>query len=296
MALTMAEAAKLTQDMLVAGVVETVVKESAILKYLPWMTVTGSALTYNQETALAGAAFYTVGDTWAEQAPTFAQRTATLKIMGGDADVDNFLARTYASPNDLEATVIAAKAKSTAYSFADAFFNGDATANPKQFDGLAKLITDASQSLSLGANGGALTLDKMDELLDAVAPGRPDVIFMSKRSRRELSSLRRSSGAVLETGVDQFGQHVTYYDGIPVETDDNISDAQTVGTSTNTSTIYAVKLGFQSGLMGIDNGGVQVERLGSLETKDATRTRIKWYVSLVLFRQAAAAKLTGVLP
>ena len=169
-------------------------------------------------------------------------------------------------------------------------------ANPKQFDGLGRLITDASQSLSLGANGGQLTLDKMDELLDAVKPGRPSVIFMSKRSRRKLSSLRRASGAVLETGVDQFGQHVTYYDGIPVETDDNISDAQTVGTSTNTSTIYAVKLGFQSGLMGIDNGGVQVERLGSLETKDATRTRIKWYVSLVLFRQAAAAKLTGVLP
>lgn len=296
MALTMAEAAKLTQDMLVAGVVETVIKESAILKYLPWMTITGSALTYNQEAALAGAAFYTVGDTWAEQTPTFNQRTAALKIMGGDADVDNFLGRTYANPNDLEATIVAAKAKATAYSFADAFFNGDSAANPKQFDGLTRLITDPSQSLSLGANGGSLTLDRMDELLDAVVGGRPDVIFMSKRSRRKLSSLRRASGAVLETGVDQFGQHVTYYDGIPVETDDNISDAQTAGTSTNTSTIYAVKFGFQDGLLGIDNGGLQVERIGSLETKDATRTRIKWYVSLVLFRQAAAAKLAGVLP
>ncbi len=296
MALTMAEAGKLTQDMLVAGVVETVVKESVILKYLPWMTITGSALTYNQEAALASAEFYTVGDTWTEGTPTFNQRTATLKIMGGDADVDNFLSRTYADPNNLEATIVAAKAKATAYSFADAFFNGDSVANPKQFDGLARLITDASQSLSLGANGGQLTLDKMDELLDAVKPGRPSVIFMSKRSRRKLSSLRRASGAVLETGVDQFGQHVTYYDGIPVEVDDNISDAETVGTSTNASTIYAAKFGFQDGLLGIDNGRLQVERLGSLETKDATRTRIKWYVSLVLFRQAAAAKLSGVLP
>jgi HK97 family phage major capsid protein len=292
----MAEAAKLTQDMLVAGVVETVVKESAVLKYLPWMTVTGSALTYNQESALGSAAFYNVGDTWTEDTPTFAQRTATLKIMGGDADVDNFLGRTYANPNDLEATVVASKAKATAYAFSDAFFNGNASANPKQFDGLDRLITDASQSLALGPNGGQLTLDKMDELLDAVKPGRPDAIFMSKRTRRKLSGLRRASGAVLETGVDQFGQHVTYYDGIPVETDDYISDAQTAGTSANTSTVYAVKFGFQNGLLGIDNGGLQVERLGSLETKDATRTRIKWYVSLVLFRQIAAAKLSGVLP
>ncbi len=282
--------------MLVAGVVETIVKESAVLKYLPWMTVTGAALTYNQESTLGTSSFYNVGDTWAEDAPTFAQRTATLKIMGGDADVDNFLQRTYANPNDLEATVIAAKAKSTAYSFNDAFFNGNSSTNPKQFDGLDRLITDASQVLTLGTNGGNLTLDKLDELLDAVKPGRPDVLFMSKRSRRKLSSLRRASGAVLETGVDQFGQHVTYYDGIPVETDDNISDAQTAGTSTNTSTIYAVKFGFQNGVLGIDNGGLQVERLGSLETKDATRNRIKWYVSIVLFRQQAAAKLSGILP
>ncbi len=107
MALTMAEAAKLTQDMLVAGVVETIIKESAVLKYLPWMTVTGSALTYNQEAALGTAAFYAVGDAWAEDAPTFTQRTATLKIMGGDADVDNFLQATYADPNDVEAEVYA---------------------------------------------------------------------------------------------------------------------------------------------------------------------------------------------
>lgn len=295
MALTMAEAAKLTNDMLVAGVVETIVKESPVLKYLPWMTVTGSALTYNQENALPSASFYDVGDTWTEDAPTFTQRTAALKIMGGDADVDNFLARTYANPNDLEATVVASKAKAASYSFADAFYNGDSAVNAKQFDGLDKLI-GAGQTQSLGANGGALTLAAMDELLDAVKPGRPDVILMSKRSRRKLNELRRASGAVLESGVDQFGQHVLYYDGIPVEVDDNISDARTVGTSTDTSTIYAVKFGYQSGLMGIDNGGVQVERLGSLETKDATRVRIKWYVSLVLFRQIAAAKLAGVKP
>ena len=41
-------------------------------------------------------------------------------------------------------------------------------------------------------------------------------------------------------------------------------------------------------------GGMQVERLGSLETKDATRTRIKWYISLALLSTLKLAKLTGV--
>jgi hypothetical protein len=39
---------------------------------------------------------------------------------------------------------------------------------------------------------------------------------------------------------------------------------------------------------------IQVERLGSLETKDASRTRVKWYVSLANFSIVKAAMLTGV--
>ena len=40
--------------------------------------------------------------------------------------------------------------------------------------------------------------------------------------------------------------------------------------------------------------GLQVERVGSLETKDATRTRVKWYVAVALFSTVKLAKLTGV--
>jgi hypothetical protein len=37
-----------------------------------------------------------------------------------------------------------------------------------------------------------------------------------------------------------------------------------------------------------------VEKVGSLETKDATRTRVKWYVALALFNTLKLARLTGV--
>ena len=37
-----------------------------------------------------------------------------------------------------------------------------------------------------------------------------------------------------------------------------------------------------------------VERVGELETKDATRTRIKWYCGLGLFNEFSAAKLEGI--
>jgi hypothetical protein len=91
MAMTKAEAAKLTQDLLLRGVIETVIKESQLLQLLPFMEVTGTAVTYNREATLPAASFYDVGDTWTEATPTFTTVTAGLKIMGGDADVDNFL-------------------------------------------------------------------------------------------------------------------------------------------------------------------------------------------------------------
>ena len=48
MALTLEEAAKLSNDMLMQGVVETIVKESPILQRMPFIEIVGNGLTYNQ--------------------------------------------------------------------------------------------------------------------------------------------------------------------------------------------------------------------------------------------------------
>ena len=62
MALTLAEASKLSNDTLLAGVMETIVQESPVLQLLPFVEVVGNGLTYNQENAAATAGFYDVGD------------------------------------------------------------------------------------------------------------------------------------------------------------------------------------------------------------------------------------------
>ena len=293
MALTQNEAAKLSNDLLLRGVIETVSNESSVLRYLPFLQVVGNSIAYNRENDMPAAAFYQPGDTWVEATPTFSRHTAKPTILGGDADVDNFLQNTYADANDIEAEVIANRAKSVAHGFSDSFFNGDATVNPKSFDGLHKL-TSGGQTITAGSNGGALTLAKLDELVDMVKPGKPDLLFMSKRTRRKLKDLRRSSGSVVETGVNQFGQQVDFYDGIPLVVDDFIRDDRTLGTGTNLSTIYAVRIGQSTGVMGLEHGGISIERVGELETKDATRTRIKWYCGMALFSSLGAAKLEGI--
>ncbi len=46
--------------------------------------------------------------------------------------------------------------------------------------------------------------------------------------------------------------------------------------------------------MGIENGNIAVEEIGELETRDATRHRIKWYAGLAVFSELAVARLGGI--
>ncbi len=294
MALTLTESAKLSNDVLLSGVVETIVNESPVLQHLPFIEIVGNSLTYNRENAAPTVAFYDVGDAWAESTPTFTQVTATLKILGGDADVDNYVAATRSNIQDLEAAVVELKAKAVQQKFDDTFINGDMETDSKAFDGIDKL-TPEDRTVSMGANGATLTLDKLDELIDKVKTGKPDMLIMSRRTRRKMNSLVRDSGSgFLQTDRNMLGRMVQYYDGVPIGISDWVSDEQRAGTSRDSSTVYAVQFGEEgvSGLTG--SSGLQVERVGSLETKDATRTRVKWYVAVALFSTVKLAKLTGV--
>lgn len=295
MAITLVEASKLSNDVLRSGVIETMALESPILQRLPFIEITGNGLTYNRENASPTAAFYDVGDTWTEDTPTFTQVTATLKVMGGDADVDNFLKTTRSNIQDLEAAVVQLKANAVQRLFDDTFVNGDSAVNAKSFDGIDKL-TVAGQIATMGANGATLSLDKLDELIDKMRGGKPDLLLMSRRTRRSLNVLARTVGSFLEADRDEFGQMLQFYDGVPIGINDFISDAKTVGTSTDCSTIYAMQFG-DGRVAGLTSaGGLEVEHVGSLETKNASRVRVKWYASLAMFNTLKLAKLTGVRP
>jgi len=58
--------------------------------------------------------------------------------------------------------------------------------------------------------------------------------------------------------------------------------------------IFAVKFG-EDAFCGLRNGDIQTEDIGKLESKDAKRTRIKFYCGLALFNTLKAAALINVL-
>jgi len=293
MALTLAESAKLSQDMLQRGVIETIIEDSPVFGRLPFITVEGNSFKYNQENTLGGASFYAVNAVWTEATATFTQKTANLAILGGDADVDNFIQRTRSNIQDQRAIQTQLKAKSVARKFEDTFIVGDVAVDTNSFDGL-RVLAPAAQEITMGANGAALTLAKLDELIDLVKGGKPDILLLSRRTRRKLKALLVASAHYVESGADQFGRQVMFYDGIPVEVSDFQPDTETEGTETAASSLYAIHFSESDGLTGLQNGDIETVDVGQLETKDATRVRIRWYCSLALLRDSALGRLRGI--
>ena len=78
------------------------------------------------------------------------------------------------------------------------------------------------------------------------------------------------------TNRTDFGRRALFYDGIPIVVDDNQPDNEVEGSSGAVcSSIYPIRFGQAEGVMGLEHGGIDIEEIGELETKDATRHRIK---------------------
>ena len=313
MALTLAQAAVLSTDDLQRGVIETFIMpaQSVVLDRIPFEEINGNAFAWNEELALPGVEFRAVNAAYTESTGTFQQQSVSLVILGGDADVDRFIAQTRGNLMDQRAAQTALKTKALTYKFQDTFINGDTAVDANSFNGLKKLIP-AGQTLAAATNGLAVLgasesdqhafLDKLDQLISMV-PGA-EVLYMNASIMARLkSSARRLT--IYDQTRDTFGNLIATYNGIELRDIGNKADGtaiipqtETQGTSSVASSIYAVRFGSSledGGVTGLTNGGVQVYDLGELDTKPVYRTRIEFYTGMALFSSLGAARLTGVL-
>jgi hypothetical protein len=288
MALTLAESAKLSNDMVQRGVIETILEQSPILKMQPFETIEGNSFKYNQENTLGGAQFYAVNAVWTEATAIFTQKSASLAIVGGDADVDNFIQRVRSNIQDQRAVQTALKAKSVVRAFEDTFIYGAVSGDANSFDGLRTLVVSGQR-----VTGGALTLAMVDQLIDKILGGKPHMLITTKKQRRALKALLQASAHYVERGETSFGRQVMMYDGIPVEVSDFMVDTETATAKTGgaLSSMWAVQFSPSDGVVGRQNGTLEAIDLGQLESKDAQRVRIRWYVSIAVLRDSAIANL-----
>ena len=131
------------------------------------------------------------------------------------------------------------------------------------------------------SGGDALTLAKLDEMLDAIQ-GSADVIFCNKTMRRKISTLARAANQATEPVNDAFGRQLQAYAGTPIAVIEEDKDGNLIlpfdednpggGTAASTS-IYAVRMGLVEYVSGLQAGNMDVidQGLQSTQYDDVTR-------------------------
>ena len=318
---TLPESAKLAQDVLVAGVIESIVTVNRMFEVLPFDGIDGNALKYTREAALGPVATVGVGDTdgtigaaasagsnqaeraAAKDAATFIEVTASLTTIMGDAEVNGLIQATRSSDGNNQTEVqIASKAKSAGRKYQDMLINGDGT--NETFPGLLALTPVGQTVAAVGGNGDALTFEVMDATMDLVIDkdGQVDYLAMNQRTIRSWKSLLRGLGGASINEVIELpsGAMVPAYSGVPMFRNDYIPTNQTTGGNNTTTTFFAGTLdegGRQHGIAGLTAAtaaGLGVEDVGTHFDKDERVWRVKWYSGLALFSELGIAAASGI--
>lgn len=302
---TLAESAKLTQDTLISGLIETIVEVNPLYEMLPFTEIEGNALAYNRELALGDVQFLAVGGTITAKNPaTFTKVTSELTTLIGDAEVNGLIQATRSDHMDQTATQVASKAKSIGRQYQLSMITGDGTGS--SFTGMLGLVA-AGQTLTAGANGAQLTFEFLDQLLDMVKDkdGQVDYIMSSFSMRRKYFTLLRALGGagINEVMTLPSGRQVPTYRGVPWFVNDYIPTNQVQGSSgAITTTIFAGTFDDGSNKYGISGltargaAGLRIQNVGPKENADETITRVKMYCGFANFSQLGLAALKGLLP
>ena len=324
MSLTLTEAAYRSNDILQIGIIEKLVYDDPILQRLPFKDIVGNGLTYNVEKTMSSANWYGVGETWVESTSTVDQHTAVTHILGGDADVDNFLQATRSNLQDLMTEQMTAKIKAIKKSYMEMFWYGyylaGAGGDSKGFDGLHYLIRSyttnpyvnsfAVNDSSNGTAAPASTVE-LEEAVDAIKNGKPELIVMTKQCRRNLNVYLNGVGGITKEVHE--GKTVQTMFDVPIAVSDYLSndeacdsvyfyggdyghdyaDGTALANDDDSTTVFVLRFGDEA-VCGIQSMPITTDPIGKLETKDATRVRIKWYPGLMLQSIITASKYSGI--
>src|SRR3972149_4301295 len=291
MALTLAEADKYSTNQVLVGVAEITMDQNPLLGLLPFVPIRGNALQYQRELAASAPTFIAAGGTVIEGVPTTSLITVALKILIGDADIDNFLRVTRSKDQDLRAELLAMKARNFADTWGDAAIYGSIAAAAAPVPGVG-------------------TFPLLRELVDLVRP-RPPVLIMSRRTRRGIQKLAVAQGWDLAlTNIAGIDRPVQTFNEVPilpcdfiVDTATNATGAFAAKTGGTASSIFACRLA-EDGLFGISADDpnaqddleriIQVEEVGALETQDARRPHPRAYTALRVKASQAIGRIDGI--
>lgn len=228
---SLTEAAKLSNNMLVEGIISDIVTMDNWFKYLPFVTFEGLAYTFTREATLASADFAAPGtsldDAKYQAGATFDNVNVNLTAIIADIILDGQTEDQFSETNDQLSVQISSKAKQISRTYMNAIVNlkrasalTSSNNGPigiaNRFNGMASILDAESgnaddvnhpfynngastQTLALveddgaraGAPGRVYTLEDLDDEIDRITAADPDFLMMSARDIRTLRVLLR---------------------------------------------------------------------------------------------------------
>lgn len=304
---TLAEAKKLINNEIVAGVVEDIISINPLYSLLPFQGYSGQAILVNRENALGDAGLYAVDATITAKNPaTFVQVPYTATKLIGDVEMDGLVqAQSVGAGVDQLAVEISSKAKSIGRLFQGGMATG--TGVSPEMNSFHSMV-DSGQ-YTTASLGQALSFALLDELLDLVKSkdGEVDALTMPARTMRSYKVLLRALGGVPADWLISFsdGRTTIGYEGIPIFKNEYLSVAETANGAALTggalTSVWAFNFDDGSQKVGVSGiypvavpAGIQVEMIGAQEAKDSEIVRVKQYANFANFSRRALARLPSI--
>ena len=324
--LTLSDYQKLDADKVVQAIYDWLFQsDSGFLSRLAVNTVKGNGIKYNVKTARAGVSFQDPMDAIPETTPSFTQRSAAIYVAIKDSLISKFARATNATQDPGELQL-----KSDVEDFTAALNEKlvlgqtSVAGTAKQPKGMLRLIAEFESEATTDLDGvnntqviansptsGALTLDKLDELIDTVE--KPNFLMMSKLARRKVNALARASGSILRVEQAGYGRFIDLYNGLPIFVNahipnnlpDNAASVCAIATydpsttraaGNDNSPVFCGRISDEGGFCVNQAEPIMQEAVGTSQTRDAEIRRIKWYHGFAAYDKYSLAVLTGMNP
>lgn len=294
------------------GVVETILEESPLIPRMNFHSFEGEAMRHELEGTLPLPMFRNVNEGYTKSWGSDTEHFWGVAILGGEFGVDIFEENVVANQQSIMRKQARKHAKANALFFDWQVLYGTGLASDKSFKGMRSLVDEGwGQKVLNASGGGALTLDKLDESIDALrTTGKPQEMWLNRWVRRKITKLAQTSVSgvsLIDVGTDHLGRQVNTYDGIPMvltgmamKADGTIVELldfnEDPGDATfDTTSIWFVKHGEEdfTGILG-RSGSMQARTFGELQSAPQYLARYEWYPGIAILSPYAVVRLYGI--
>lgn len=266
--LDLAAAQKLTNNVLIPGIIEEDVRRGGMLGRLPVFQQFGTEITWNREAVIGAASDAAVGSqlVWSEDSD-YTQVSRALKISYRQTVLDQFVEDVYGNFNNYRNVQGMEDRKALMYHMEDRIIYGDTTyGDANQIDGIHALAEAYGQGLNqdtdvlnIDEGEAGLSLANLRQLEDNMDYGIDFFLFPKEIATRldayvQEAGLSTNLFGQVNFTVDEVGRRVTQWNGIPIIRSDFLvaeqantgvgSDARAKHSSGDKQySIFAIKMG-----------------------------------------------------